>query len=127
LTKKKKSFKPSHSRITGNDWADEATKNALEEEINDRELYPPQDLVGATGRKHHEIQKGNNYRTLLLGALDVFQSGFRSDHSTVTLLNITDDIHASTHKYRGLFVVLVLLDFFKAFDSVDRDLLCHKL
>jgi hypothetical protein len=58
--------------------------------------------------------------------LDVFQSGFRSGHSTVTaLLNITDDIHG--YLDQGLFVVLVLLDFSKAFDSVDHDLLCHKL
>jgi ribonuclease HI len=35
---------PSHSGITGNKNADEAAKNALEENINDRELYPPQDL-----------------------------------------------------------------------------------
>jgi hypothetical protein len=55
---------PSH---TGNERADEAAKNALEEYINDRELYPPQDLINwmksrrkvDTGRKHHEIQKGN--------------------------------------------------------------------
>jgi ribonuclease HI len=32
---------PSHSRITGNDRADEAAKNALEEDIFDRERYPP--------------------------------------------------------------------------------------
>jgi hypothetical protein len=57
-----------------------------------------------------------------VGALDVFQYGFRSGHSTVTaLLNITD------HISRSLFVVLVLFDFSKAFDSVDHDLLCHKL
>jgi hypothetical protein len=35
---------PSHLGITGNERADEAAKNALEEDINDRELYPPQDL-----------------------------------------------------------------------------------
>jgi hypothetical protein len=58
-----------------------------------------------------------------VGALDVFQSGFRSGHSTVTaLLNITDDIHG--YLDRGLFVVLVLLDLTKAYDSVDHDLLC---
>jgi hypothetical protein len=60
-----------------------------------------------------------------VSALDVLQSGFRSGHSTVTALNITDDIHG--YLDRGLFVVLVLLDFSKAFDSVDHDLLCHKL
>jgi hypothetical protein len=35
----------SHSGITGNQRADEAAKNALEKDINDRELYPPQDLI----------------------------------------------------------------------------------
>jgi ribonuclease HI len=35
----------SHSGITGNEKADEAVKNALEEDINDQELYPPQDLI----------------------------------------------------------------------------------
>jgi ribonuclease HI len=36
---------PSHSGITGNERADEAAKNALEEDIKDRELYPPKDLI----------------------------------------------------------------------------------
>jgi hypothetical protein len=36
---------PTHSGITRNKRADEAAKNALEEVINDRELYPPQDLI----------------------------------------------------------------------------------
>jgi ribonuclease HI len=36
---------PSHSEIMRNERADEAAKNALEEDINDRELYPPQDLI----------------------------------------------------------------------------------
>jgi hypothetical protein len=51
--------------------ANEAPKNALEEDINDRELYPLQDLIHiaekdrrkkqtqGTRRKHYEIQKGN--------------------------------------------------------------------
>jgi hypothetical protein len=54
-----------------------------------------------------------------VSALDVFQSGFRFGHSTVTiLLNITYDVHG--------YLDRVLLDFSKAFDSVDHDLLCHK-
>jgi hypothetical protein len=36
---------PSHSGITGNERTDEAAKNALEEDFNHRELYPPQDLI----------------------------------------------------------------------------------
>jgi ribonuclease HI len=64
---------PSHLGITGNERADETAKNALAENINDRDLYPPQDLINwmkktdakkqirkvGTGRKHHEVQKGN--------------------------------------------------------------------
>jgi hypothetical protein len=59
-------------------------------------------------------------------ALNPFKSGFRSGHSTVTtLLNITDDIYR-LHDQR-FFVALVLLDFSKAFDTVDYALLCLKL
>jgi prophage tail gpP-like protein len=36
---------PSHSGMTGIERADEAAKSALEEDNNDRELYPPQDLI----------------------------------------------------------------------------------
>jgi hypothetical protein len=59
---------PSYSRITGNERADEAANNPLDKDINDRELYPPQDLIdwmrktdakNRRKRKHHEIQKGN--------------------------------------------------------------------
>jgi hypothetical protein len=48
LTKKKEGSMmciPSHSGITKNERADEAAKNALEQDINDRELYPPKDLI----------------------------------------------------------------------------------
>jgi hypothetical protein len=36
---------PSHSGITENESADEAAKNTFEEDINDRILNPPQDLI----------------------------------------------------------------------------------
>jgi hypothetical protein len=36
---------PSHSEITGNERVDEAAKNALKKDINNRELYPPQHLI----------------------------------------------------------------------------------
>jgi hypothetical protein len=60
------------------------------------------------------------------GLLSRCQSGFRQNHSTATaLLKITNDLLiASENK---LLSVLVLLDFSKAFDSVDHDLLCYKL
>jgi hypothetical protein len=43
-----------------------------------------------------------------------------SDTAVTALLNITDEIHGYFN--RGLFVVLVLLDFSKTFDSVDHEL-----
>jgi ribonuclease HI len=36
---------PSHSGIMENERPDETAKNALEEDINNRELYSPQDLI----------------------------------------------------------------------------------
>jgi hypothetical protein len=59
-------------------------------------------------------------------ALDRFQSGFRKYHSTVTAL-----LRASDNIYRMLdqkvVVALLLLDFSKAPDSVDHELLCPKI
>jgi hypothetical protein len=61
-----------------------------------------------------------------VGALVPLQSGFRPNHSTVTaLLNITDNIYGMLDQ--GYFVTLLLLDFSKAFDSIDHLLLCRKL
>jgi Reverse transcriptase (RNA-dependent DNA polymerase) len=59
-------------------------------------------------------------------ALDALQSGFRVSNSTTTaLFCITDDIY----KYLddGMLAFLVLLDFSKAFDKVNHELLCYKL
>lgn len=54
------------------------------------------------------------------------QSGFRPVHSTATaLLKITHDITSALDK--RLIAVLLLLDFSKAFDSVNHHLLCSKL
>jgi Reverse transcriptase (RNA-dependent DNA polymerase) len=60
------------------------------------------------------------------GLLNRLQSGFRAGHSTTTaLLKITDDI--SKELDRNLVTILLLLDFFKAFDTVNFKLLCQKL
>jgi len=58
--------------------------------------------------------------------ISIFQSGFRKYHSTETaLLKITDDIRLAMD--RGLFTLLALLDFSKAFDTVIHKLLIKKL
>jgi Reverse transcriptase (RNA-dependent DNA polymerase) len=60
------------------------------------------------------------------GLLNHYQSGFRSGHSTTTaLLKITDDIGMDLDN--NLMSILVLLDFSKAFDTVNFKLLCQKL
>lgn len=55
-----------------------------------------------------------------------YQSGFRPNFSTTTaLLNIIDDIRRNIDSNRSS--ILVLLDFSKAFDSLDFDILQNKL
>ena len=58
--------------------------------------------------------------------LDPYQSGFRTGHSTTTaLLKVTEDIREAMDPRE--LTVLTLLDFSKAFDTVDHDLLIQKL
>jgi Reverse transcriptase (RNA-dependent DNA polymerase) len=60
------------------------------------------------------------------GLLNRFQSGFRSGHSTnIALLKIIDDMGMDMDN--NLMSILVLLDFSKAFDTVNFKLLCQKL
>jgi hypothetical protein len=60
------------------------------------------------------------------GLFNPLQSGFRPGHSTTTaLLKITDDILVELD--RKFQTILVLLDFSKAFDTVNFKLLCQKL
>lgn len=54
------------------------------------------------------------------------QSGFREQHSTTTALaTITDDLIRATDE--GKISCLILLDYSKAFDSMDPNILCNKL
>lgn len=58
--------------------------------------------------------------------LSPLQSGFRAGHSCSTaMIKILDDIRSSFDKNE--LILLCLLDFSKAFDSVDHSILCNKL
>ena len=58
--------------------------------------------------------------------LPVHQSGFRSGHSTATALsNLIDNIVTALD--RNMSVISVSLDYSKAFDLLDHNLLCAKL
>jgi hypothetical protein len=89
--------------------------------------YRPISILPALSKALENIMKEQimtfcNARNLL----NRYQSGFRPGHSTTTaLLKITDDI--SMEMDRKFITILVLLDFSKAFDTVNFKLLCHKL
>ena len=56
----------------------------------------------------------------------VHQSGFRTGHSTTTaLFNLTDEVFRALDK--NMAVISVSLDYSKAFDMLDHELLCAKL
>ena len=55
-----------------------------------------------------------------------FQSAYRHKHSTETALTrVQNDIIELTAKKQH--VILVLLDLSAAFDTIDKDILCHRL
>jgi Reverse transcriptase (RNA-dependent DNA polymerase) len=89
--------------------------------------YRPISILPALSKALEKIMKDQivafcNERNLL----NRYQSGFRPGHSTTTaLLKITDDI--SLELDRNFISILTLLDFSKAFDSVNFKLLCQKL
>lgn len=66
-----------------------------------------------------------NYLTLTKQT-DTLQSGFKANHSTTTaVLKITEDIRKALDD--GKVTVMTLLDFSKAFDTVNHDILIEKL
>lgn len=59
-------------------------------------------------------------------AMSVYQSGFRKGHSTITsLLDVTESIRSYIDGDEA--AILLLLDFSKAFDTIDHATLCRKL
>jgi hypothetical protein len=48
---------PSYLGITGNKTADDAAKEALNEEIHHTETYPPQNLIKWIKKKHEQEQQ----------------------------------------------------------------------
>ena len=55
-----------------------------------------------------------------------FQFGFRADHSTIlALTEITDRIRCLLNS--GNYVIGLFIDLSKAFDTVDHEILLHKL
>jgi hypothetical protein len=71
---------------------------------------------------HHQISEFLKNNDLL----NIYQSGFRPNHSTETaLLRVADDIRLAMDNRQG--TILTLFDFSKAFDSVNHSLLLAKL
>jgi hypothetical protein len=66
--------------------------------------------------------RGQMVEYLMLNKLlDPLQSGFKANHSTTTaLLKVVDDLSKAADLKCGS--VLTLLDFSKAFDSIDHEL-----
>ena len=89
--------------------------------------YRPISILSTLAKALESIMKSQICVHLDSGCLlSSFQSGFRALHSTTTaLLKVTHDIRRNFE--RDFLSILVLLDFSKAFDTVNCDILCYKL
>ena len=89
--------------------------------------YRPISILAALSKAlEHIVHKQISTHVQVNNLLDPLQSGFRTNHSTTTaLLKITDDIRRAMDKRQ--LTILILLDFSKAFQTVDHDILATKL
>jgi Reverse transcriptase (RNA-dependent DNA polymerase) len=87
--------------------------------VADPEDYRPISILPALSKALEMLMRHQMVDFLeSTNAVDFFQSGFRTGHSTATaLLCVTDDIYKNLDE--GMFAMLVLLDFSKAFDTVN--------
>ncbi|KAJ4434898.1 hypothetical protein ANN_23469 [Periplaneta americana] len=91
--------------------------------MNFRRLLMSNRIVGRRDR-NPEVQITNYMNEHKL--FDKYQSGFRAGHNTSTaLLKVTEDIREAIDSNK--VTILTLLDLSKAFNSVNFDLLTHKL
>ena len=94
---------------------------------SDRSNYRPISILPVISRLFEKLIADQLYQ--YMNENDMFssnQSGFRRLHSTLTcLLKNTDDWYSGLDL--GKLVGLVFIDLKKAFDTVNHDILCHKL
>ena len=89
--------------------------------------YRPISVLPFLGKILEKIVHQQLYRYLSNHNLfDVYQSGFRVNHSTETaLIRVVSDLKISTDNYE--VSILVLLDLSAAFDTVDHEILLQHL
>ena len=89
--------------------------------------YRPISLLTVFSKIHEKYATSQIVKYLQQENLqDVYQSAYKSNHSTVTaLLNITEDIYNALDDSE--LTVLVLIDYSKAFDTINHRILFAKL
>lgn len=98
----------------------------IENPINEKDYRPISILCALSKIFEAILSKQLNEYLTVNELLCPFQSGYRKTCSTVTaLIKIENDIKEALDKKN--MTIMALLDFSKAFDSIDHRLLCNKL